>query len=147
MISESRRAAKIIRNLQFFGRRSITDMNPANINEIPSRAWDLKHHEFVKSEISLDLDSAKDLHKVLIDGHHLVQVIVNILTNAQQAMESIQRTWELSFRTTISCEKVRVRIQDSGSGMPPEQKMLILEPFYTTKEVGMGTGLGLSICH
>lgn len=147
VISESQRAAKIIRNLQLFARRSVTDMNPAHINEILSRALDLKQHEFVKSEISVDLDLAEDLPKVLIDEHQLIQVIVNILTNAQQAMESIQRTRELSVRTTISGEKVRIRIQDSGPGIPPERKMLIFEPFYTTKEVGMGTGLGLSICH
>ena len=147
VISESQRAAKIIRNLQFFARRSVTNMNPAHINEILSRALDLKQHEFVKSEISLELDLAEDLPKVLIDEHQLVQVIVNILTNAQQAMESIQRVRELSVRTTISGETARIRIQDSGPGIPPEQKPLIFEPFYTTKEVGMGTGLGLSICH
>jgi len=122
-------------------------MNPAHKNEVLSRALNLKQHEFVKSGISLDLDLAEDLPKVLIDEHQLIQVIVNILTNAQQAMESIQRTRELLVRTTISGEKVRIRIQDSGPGIPPEQKMLIFEPFYTTKEVGMGTGLGLSICH
>ncbi|HIM38292.1 MAG TPA: GHKL domain-containing protein, partial [Dehalococcoidia bacterium] len=122
-------------------------MNPAHKNEVLSRALNLKQHEFVKSGISLDLDLAEDLPKVLKDEHQLIQVIVNILTNAQQAMESIQRTRELLVRTTISGEKVRIRIQDSGPGIPPEQKMLIFEPFYTTKEVGMGTGLGLSICH
>ena len=93
------------------------------------------------------MDLAEDLPKVLIDEHQLVQVIVNILTNAQQAMESIQRVRELSVRTTISGGTARIRIQDSGPGIPPEQKPLIFEPFYTTKEVGMGTGLGLSICH
>ena len=122
-------------------------MNPAHKNEVLSRALNLKQHEFVKSGISLDSDLAEDLPKVLKDEHQLIQVIVNILTNAQQAMESIQRTRELLVRTTISGEKVRIRIQDSGLGIPPEQKMLIFEPFYTTKEVGMGTGLGFSICH
>lgn len=72
------------------------------------------------------------------------QVIMNILTNSIQAMKN---GGELFIQTVSSAIGVKIIIKDNGSGMTPEVKKHIFEPFYTTKEVGKGTGLGLSISY
>ena len=83
----------------------------------------------------------------MVDEHQLIQVIMNVLTNAEQAMSKYQGLGQLIVRTSHTADRVRLSISDNGPGIPQESLDQIFEPFFTTKEVGVGTGLGLSICH
>jgi two-component system, NtrC family, sensor kinase len=74
----------------------------------------------------------------------LNQVFMNLLMNAAQA---IPERGTIRVITELDGDFVRVRICDSGPGVPSEVREHIFEPFYTTKPVGQGTGLGLSISH
>ena len=91
VVSEGQRAAKVIKNLQLFARRTGPEKTFAKINSILQRAVDLKIHDFESSNVKMSCDFAEDVPNTMIDEHQLVQVIVNILANAQQATESIQR--------------------------------------------------------
>jgi signal transduction histidine kinase len=71
------------------------------------------------------------------------QVLLNLLNNAAQAMDSFGR---ILVKTWAEHDALFISVQDSGKGMPPEVQAKIFDPFFTTKPVGQGTGLGLSIC-
>jgi two-component system NtrC family sensor kinase len=74
-------------------------------------------------------------------------VFVNILGNARQAIEPVQREGRIVIRTRCTKEKVVIEFQDNGPGIKPEHLARIFDPFFTTKPVGKGTGLGLSLCY
>jgi two-component system NtrC family sensor kinase len=77
----------------------------------------------------------------------MVQVVLNILTNAEQAMVASHGKGRLRVQAFTQGNKIRISISDDGPGIPPESLKRVFEPFFTTKEVGQGTGLGLSICY
>jgi two-component system, NtrC family, sensor kinase len=76
----------------------------------------------------------------------LEQVLVNMLTNAIDAMQAAP-TKRLTLSTTSGNSHVEVRVEDTGTGIPPDLLPRIFDPFFTTKGVGAGTGLGLSIAY
>ena len=83
----------------------------------------------------------------MVDELQIIQVILNILTNAEQAIESRQGPGEITIAIRPVKGMIRISISDDGPGIPPEHLRNIFDPFFTTKEVGQGTGLGLSICY
>lgn len=85
-----------------------------------------------------------ELPLVTCHAGHINQVFLNILNNAQQAIED---TGTITIMTSTAGNEVRVVITDDGVGIDPEGISKIFDAGYTTKAVGMGTGLGLSICH
>ena len=89
----------------------------------------------------------KDLPDVLVDENQITQVILNLLTNAQQAMEATQKRGTIKVRATSSDGRVRLSIADNGPGIAAEHLPQVFDPFFTTKEVGKGTGLGLSVSY
>jgi two-component system NtrC family sensor kinase len=102
----------------------------------------LKEQEFSVSNIKLIRDYAPDVPDILLDADQVRQVFLNLINNAQDAIEG-QGT--ITLRTEQTNGSVRVTVADTGKGMSTEETERIFLPFYTTKEVGKGTGLGLSI--
>jgi signal transduction histidine kinase len=84
---------------------------------------------------------------VWADAHQLKQVVVNLVTNARQAVQDAAPPRRLSLRTRHDAPKQRVRIEvaDSGPGIPREIRARVFDPFFTTKPDGEGTGLGLAL--
>jgi signal transduction histidine kinase len=74
----------------------------------------------------------------------LSQVILNLLNNAFDAISELPNKW-VHLESRMNEGIIEIRVIDSGSGIPEELREKILQPFFTTKEVGQGTGLGLSI--
>jgi two-component system NtrC family sensor kinase len=83
----------------------------------------------------------------MADAHQLQQVFVNILGNARQAIQPVQREGQIVIRTRRAEDKVVIEFQDNGPGIKAEHLARIFDPFFTTKPVGKGTGLGLSLCY
>ena len=144
---EAQRAAKIVQNLLFFARKSGTEKQYIDLNSIVNRALEMKTYDFKVSNISVNSQLSPKILKTMVDEHQLVQVLLNILTNAEQAIHEAGRAGHIDVRTRELDDRVEITIKDDGPGMPPEVLSKIFEPFFTTKEVGRGTGLGLSISY
>jgi C4-dicarboxylate-specific signal transduction histidine kinase len=104
----------------------------------------------LKDGIKVNLDIAEGL-EVRGDSNHLVQVLVNLVQNALDAMKTKQyengEAPSISIRADVSETRVALVIRDNGPGIPDEIRNSVFDPFFTTKEVGAGMGLGLAICH
>jgi len=145
--SEAQRAAKIVQNLLSYARRSGSDRIYINVNSVLERALELKSYDLKTSGIEVRCDYSEDLPSTMIDEHQMVQVFVNILTNAQQAIESIDTNGQIIIGSFESGGQIRITIGDNGPGILAEHQAKIFVPFFTTKDLGTGTGLGLSICY
>jgi signal transduction histidine kinase len=121
-------------------RRADTDLN-AVVREA-LEACPACHEDGVRWDLAL----APDLPPVNADPEQIRQVVINLVTNATQAMREAPRRVG-AVRTYGNEEVVGCEVADSGPGIPPEVLQRIFEPFFTTKGVGEGTGLGLSISH
>jgi PAS domain S-box-containing protein len=139
------RAAKIVRNLLTFARKSALDRSVADLNEIVRatltwRATDLRTYHIV-----LDEEYAAELPLILVNREEIQQVVLNLILNAEHATRATERPRTLHVRTGSSGGSVFLEIADDGPGVPREVAARIFEPFFTTKFVGEGTGLGLSV--
>jgi two-component system NtrC family sensor kinase len=97
--------------------------------------------------VELTLDLAPDLPILWADPHQLHQIVLNLLSNAHQAMQqAARRHLTISTRFDAPRNRVSLEVTDTGPGIPPEVLPRIFESFFTTKGEGQGTGLGLSLC-
>jgi len=147
IFSEAERAAKIVKNLLSFARKHEPEKQYLSVTNVLERALELKAHDFRINNITLSSQWDQNLPSTMADEHQLIEVLLNILTNAEQAMIEANDGGALVIRAGISEDKIRISISDNGPGIPPERRHEIFDPFFTTKEVGKGTGLGLSISY
>jgi two-component system NtrC family sensor kinase len=145
--SETERAARIIRNVLSFARGiPLTQTNVA-VPTILERVIGLKSQELADANISVITQFSPDLPMIAGDPFQLIAALLNIITNAQQAMAKASVRGELTIRAYQVEDKIRISIEDNGPGILPEHLDRIFDPFFTTKEVGKGTGLGLSLAY
>jgi signal transduction histidine kinase/ActR/RegA family two-component response regulator len=140
------RCKKIVHSLLSFARRDKPNREPVSMNALVESVLDLVGYALRASNIELTTQLAPDLPAVLADPNQIQQVLVNVLTNAQQAIEG-QPHGRIKITTELQKPNIRVLIEDNGPGIPPENMPRLFDPFFTTKEVGKGTGLGLSLCY
>jgi PAS domain S-box-containing protein len=150
------RAAKIVRNMLDFSRKSESIRTEVSVQKMLDKALDLASHDY-------DLKKKFDFRSILITREYdeslpllnvaeteIEQVIMNLLKNAAQAMtekffgDEIPR---IILRTSREDRWIRIEIVDNGPGMDTAIRKRVFEPFFTTKEVGAGTGLGLSVSY
>jgi PAS domain S-box-containing protein len=143
---QARRAARIVQNLLEFSRPASPQKKPLDVNVLVERTLQLQEHSLRRSRIEVDFQPQPDLPPVLGDGNQLIQVLLNLVTNAEQAIQEVRETGHIQIRTTLSNGRIDISVQDDGVGILPEALPRIFDPFYTTKRPGGGTGLGLSIC-
>ncbi|HWD93920.1 MAG TPA: ATP-binding protein [Verrucomicrobiae bacterium] len=141
------RCKKIVQSLLSFARRDKPKREPASVNGIVESVLDLIGYALRTSNIEVKTCLESNLPPVLADANQIQQVLLNILTNAQQAMEGRQMRGQIKITTEFRKPGVRITIEDNGPGIPPENMSRLFDPFFTTKEVGKGTGLGLSLCY
>jgi PAS domain S-box-containing protein len=149
ILSESERAARIVRNLLTFARKRQTTRAMVDINQVVRETLALRAYEQRVSNVIVFDALAAGLPQVFADGHQIQQVLLNLIINAEQAMLStngrgtiVVRTWHDAKHETILLE-----INDDGPGIPDDLQPKIFDPFFTTKEVGQGTGLGLTVAY
>ncbi len=151
-----RRAAAIVSNMLNFSRRSSSQHAPCdlhalieNVLVLASSEYDLKkRYDFRKIEIIKDFDP--QLPPVPCTATEIEQVMLNLLKNAAQAMNSMVPPPPhptLTISTRAAARHAEIRVRDNGPGIPREDRKRIFEPFFTTKAPGDGTGLGLSVSY
>ena len=144
--AEGKRAAAIVANLLSFARSPDADREAVDLRTVIERACALKAYDMRRSAVEVHIEVPQSLPPVWGDEQRLVQVVLNILSNAEQAIAAASRPGVVTVSCSVSGGMVQIRVSDDGPGISPEVLGRIFEPFFTTKEVGAGTGLGLSVC-
>jgi signal transduction histidine kinase/CheY-like chemotaxis protein len=149
ILSESERAAKIVRNLLTFSRKRHTTRAMVDVNQVVRETLALRAYEQRVSNITVIDGLAAGLPQVFADPHHLKQVLLNLVINAEQAMLSANGHGTLILRSWYDQERevVVLELNDDGPGVPEDVQAKIFDPFFTTKAVGKGTGLGLTVAY
>ncbi len=138
-----RRARGITHKVLSFVRKTEPRLQESDLNQLLDDVVSgMKEKEFSLSGIKISKEYTQ-LPKLKLDPDLVQQVFLNLLNNAGDAMED---GGQLTLRTVLEGDRVRVSVEDTGHGMTPEQLEQCFNPFFSTKKVGKGTGLGLPIC-
>jgi PAS domain S-box-containing protein len=143
---QARRAAEIVQNLQYFARPPAPGRSQVNLNELVQRTVQMQAYPLRKSNITVDFLPEPSIPAVVADPNQLMQVFLNLLLNAEQAIRENREKGTIRVRLERKPDAVWVVFQDDGPGIAPEILTHIFDPFFTTRRPGRGTGLGLSIC-
>lgn len=142
------RCVRIVRNFLTLARQHPPDRELVDLNKVVEEVVALLAYALRVDNIQVDLELAPALPLLAADPHQLHQVVVNLATNAHQALREGPPLRRLTLTTSYDTVHGRVvlDVADTGPGIPMELQARIFEPFYTTKPPGVGTGLGLSLC-
>ncbi len=150
----TKRMMNIINHLRTFSRQSQEAFLPVDVNSVMTDCLLMIGEQLRVHNVDLKLELAEHLPKVMGNANQLEQVLLNVITNARDAVLEVRTdengTGVIEVITRIfgkQPEWVEVLVTDTGKGIPSKDLDNIFEPFFTTKEVGKGTGLGLSISH
>lgn len=157
------RMTRIIKHIRIFARQDTLKFVEVDLRQTLDSAMSLLAEQLRMHEIQVEIECPQDLPKVTGEPYQLEQVWINMMANARDAMDIrgerikkgelplIDGTYrkKLVIRMATEPDKnaVRVSFTDNGVGISEENKKKVLEPFFTTKEVGKATGLGLSISY
>ncbi len=143
---QARRAAEIVHNLTYFATPPTPGKSRVNLMDIVERTLNLHAYSLRKNNVTVDFVREPGLPYVQGDPHQLMQVFLNLVINAEQAIRETRDRGTLRIRLGTSGNSVWASFLDDGKGIPASILPNIFDPFYTTKRPGRGTGLGLSIC-
>jgi two-component system NtrC family sensor kinase len=146
---QAERAGRIVRNLLTFARKGVAEKTAVDLNDVVTRTSLLIVYELQLHGIELDTDLSTGPVIVLGDRYELQQVLLNLVTNAVQAVGGLQPG--MPRRITLCTEwaegEAILRVRDNGPGVPKHLAPYLFTPFFTTKAPGEGTGLGLSLSY
>jgi PAS domain S-box-containing protein len=158
IVEAADRAAHLTKGLLLFSRKHVSDRKPTDMNEIIG-----KMEKFLMRVIGEDIECSTTLGSrplpVLADAHQIEQVLMNLATNARDAMPGGGIFAISAEATELDADFVAIHgygqpgphvlltVSDTGRGMDEQTRQRIFEPFFTTKEVGKGTGLGLAVVY
>jgi PAS domain S-box-containing protein len=152
------RAADLTKRLLVFSRKQMVEVKPVNVNELILGVQKMLVR-LIRESIEIKLDLAEKPLIVSADAGQLEQVLINLASNAKDAMQEGGRLTIKTGLEDVDDEYVAaygygkpgryalITVTDTGQGMDAETQRKIFEPFFTTKGIGEGTGLGLSICY
>lgn len=144
---EAERASRIVRSLLTFSRHHKPEVGWHDLGQVIEEVAEMRGFNRKVKNISLSTDIEPGLPLVRIDPHQIQQVLVNLVGNAEQAIEETGRSGNVVLRASREAKRVRIEVADDGPGIREENLAKLFNPFFTTKPVGKGTGLGLSICY
>jgi signal transduction histidine kinase/CheY-like chemotaxis protein len=148
VFQQAERARRIVKNLLYFARENEPERTRVDLNEIVERTLALRSYELRVENILVECDLAGDLPETMADPYQLQQVVLNLLTNAEQALLQDRGQGKVKIKTRMAeGRRIVVEISDDGPGVPRGIASRIFDPFFTTKPPGVGTGLGLSIVY
>src|SRR6202171_5546616 len=143
---QARRPAQIVQNLLDFSRPPAPQKKLVQLNDLLERTLQLHDHSLRRNHIAVQFAPRPDFPPILGDANQLIQVLLNLVTNAEHAIKEVRESGKIQIQLNCSGQHITVRVQDDGAGIRKEAMPKLFDPFYTTKRPGGGTGLGLSIC-
>lgn len=139
------RISRIVRELVDFARPSSYEANYVNVNELIENAVSIVKYDRRAKHVDIELDLSRDLPELYLVADQLLQVFINILINAVDALGGDKS--KIYVRSYQKEDFIYMEFEDTGVGIPEDNISKIFEPFFTTKAVGKGTGLGLSVSY
>jgi PAS domain S-box-containing protein len=148
IMQAAERCMRIVRNFLTLARQHPPERQTVALNTVIEGAMELLAYGLEVDTITVDWQLTDDLPLLWADPHQLHQVVVNLVTNAHQALREVllPRSLTLTTRYDPVGACVILEVADTGPGIPPALQTRIFEPFFTTKPPGVGTGLGLPLC-
>jgi signal transduction histidine kinase len=148
---QAERMDKIIKNIRLFAQKAKFKLEPININQPIEDSFMLLNAQLRLHNIKVEKRLKPDLPKIKGDANQLQQVFLNLITNARDAIDALNKNSGGAITVTTDLDKggqsIKVVFSDTGCGIKKEELSNIFNPFYTTKSPGGGIGLGLSICY
>jgi two-component system NtrC family sensor kinase len=144
---QAERCRKIIHNLLSFSKEQAPEKIMCSVNDMVLQVLELLKYQLASDGVTVNNIFNENIPPMMLDRNQIQQVFFNIINNAHQAMKYIERDRILTIKTSMDQYLVRVDIEDTGTGILPENFDRIFDPFFSTKNVGEGAGLGLSICY
>jgi two-component system NtrC family sensor kinase len=146
---QAERAGRIVRNLLTFARKGVPEQTAVDLNDVVSRTSLLIVYELQLHGIELSSELSPEPVIVLGDRYELQQVLLNLVTNAVQAVAGLapDRPRGITLSTNRANGEAVLRVRDTGPGVPKHLAPYLFTPFFTTKGPGEGTGLGLSLSY
>jgi two-component system NtrC family sensor kinase len=141
------RCARIVQTFLGMARQQQPEHRPVAINEVVSAALEIMGYAVRTSGIEVVLDLAEDIPRILADADQLHQVLLNLIINAQHALQEqpAPRRISVTSRYDSAADVIRIRVADNGPGIPAQLRARVFEPYFTTKPTGVGTGVGLAV--
>jgi two-component system NtrC family sensor kinase len=143
VIDEANRTKEIVQGLLSFARETKMRPGATNINQILEEVLTLVVNQSLFHNIKIEKTLVENLPSTYADGTQLKQVFLNIILNAAQAMNGSGDLF-VSTEQDAANQHLKIKIRDTGSGIPPEVLGKMFDPFFTTKEKGTGLGLAIS---
>jgi len=140
------RMAKIIHPLKEFSRHTSGQPEPVCLKTVSDGAMSIMYGRLDKQGAQINWPQDLQRYYVMGDVVRLEQVVVNLISNALQAMEGLAQK-QIDISLTEAEQGLSLQLRDHGPGIPEDELDMVFEPFYTTKKSGQGLGLGLSISH
>jgi signal transduction histidine kinase len=158
VVQHGKRADSIVKNMLLHSREGSGEHRPADINALVEESLNLAYHgaraEKPQFNVTLKSDFDPDAGMIEAFPQEITRVLLNLISNgfyavAKRKAEDGDAGFEpvVSAATKGGLDHVEIRIRDNGTGIPPEVKEKMFNPFFTTKPAGEGTGLGLSMSH
>ncbi len=155
ILHETNRVAEIVKNLLQFSRREKQQYSKANVEDIINQTLSLVNTIIKLDQIDFEVNIPRNLSKINCRSQQIQQVLMNLLTNARDALNQKYEGYHEDKKLILSCKKIvkykkgwiRIIVEDHGNGIPEDIQQKIFDPFYTTKERDKGTGLGLAISY
>ena len=157
VVQHGKRADSIVKNMLLHSREGSGEHRPADINAIVEESLNLAYHgaraETAGFNITLKREFDPAAGQVDLYPQEITRVFLNLISNGFYAATKRKEAGDEGFEPALSAatkslgNKVEIRIRDNGTGIPPEVKEKMFNPFFTTKPAGEGTGLGLSMSH
>lgn len=142
---EAERARDVVRDLLFMARPGAAERTAVDLAEVVGHVERLKRAAWSREGLSVTIDLAAVTAPAMANEHQLVQILLNLVTNAEHALRGRPgAAIRISGATGPDCAQLTV--EDNGPGMPPEVASRVFEPFFTTRP-GVGNGLGLSLSY
>jgi len=145
IVEDGTRAAEIVKRIRLLFKKSTPQRELADVNEAIREMMVLLRSEATRYNITVRMELAADLPRIMGDRVQLQQVLMNLMVNGIDAMREVDGARELAVRSQrTEKEEVLVSVSDTGVGLPPQQADQIFNAFFTTKPHGTGMGLRIS---
>src|SRR6266481_7973707 len=144
IVNDVTRAADIIGRITLLFKKGALQRELVDANELIREMIVLLRSEVNRYSISIRIELAEDLPKVMVDRVQLQQVFMNLMLNGIDAMKGTASRGELTIKSEICDGQLLISVSDTGVGFPAEQAEQIFKAFFTTKDNGTGMGLPIS---